>query len=253
MNYRIKKYGEVNMTELQKVKFETVKFMRGKYMLDEIGDGKNELKFKQGKKTILTIYLYEDKLVFLIIFGKAEREKFENIKSEFSRYIQDYYDNSKTYHDGKWMFINVLNLEVLEEVKKLMQIKKKPNRKPFVKDNAFYSMCGHRCDLCLHYTGESITEDLRKKLIEHSNNVYGHYDWSMRCSGCNTDGCHCNSDNLCDQLKCAYEKGLKACIECNEYPCIKATAGYQGLEARNISADDVTWAILPYVPYQYEK
>ena len=25
-------------------------FMRGKYCLDEIGDGKNELKFKQGQK-----------------------------------------------------------------------------------------------------------------------------------------------------------------------------------------------------------
>lgn len=241
------------MTEILKVKFETVKFMRGKYMLNEVGDGKNELKFKHGKKTILTIYLYEDRLVFLIIFGKVEREIFIKIKNEFSQYIQDYYDNSKTYHDGKWMFIEVLSLEVLEEVKRLIQIKKKPNRKPFSSENAFYSLCGHRCDLCLHYTGDTITEEFRKKLVEHSHNVYGNYDCSMRCSSCNTEGCHCNTNEICDQLKCAFEKGFTACIDCNDYPCIESTAGYKGLEARCISAEDVTWAILPYVPYQYEK
>ena len=40
------------MKELEKISHETMVFMRGKYRLDEIGDGKNELKFKQGQKTI---------------------------------------------------------------------------------------------------------------------------------------------------------------------------------------------------------
>ncbi len=239
-------------TELQKVSRETVKFMRGKYRLNEVGNGNNELKFKQSKKTILTVYIHEEKFTFLIIFGKSEREKFEMVKSEFSQYIQDYYENSKTYHDGKWMFIDVAALDILEEVKKLIEIKKKPNRKPLPSENAFYSLCGHRCDLCLHYTGDTISEEFRKKLVEHSDHVYGAYDCSMRCSGCNTEGCHCNDEKgMCDSLKCAHEKGLAACVECDKYPCFETTAGYKGLEAKSISADDVTWAILPYVPYQY--
>ena len=44
------------MNTLEKISYETMKFMRSKYLLDEVGDGKDELKFKQGKKTILTIY-----------------------------------------------------------------------------------------------------------------------------------------------------------------------------------------------------
>jgi hypothetical protein len=33
---------------------------------------------------------------------------------------------------------------------------------------------------------------------------------------------------------------------------IKAVAGYHnGIEARSILADDVTWGILPYVEWQY--
>lgn len=49
------------MTILEQVSHETMVFMRGKYRLDEIGDGKDELKFKQGSRTIVTIYIREDR------------------------------------------------------------------------------------------------------------------------------------------------------------------------------------------------
>jgi len=57
------------------------------------------------------------------------------------------------------MYIDISTLEQLEDVKKLILIKKKPNRKPFPKDNAVYSKCGQRCDLCIHYT--NISEELQ--------------------------------------------------------------------------------------------
>lgn len=165
------------MNTLEMVSHETMVFMRGKYRLDEIGDGKDELKFKQGQKTVLTIYIHEDKYTFLIIFGKKEREIFELQRENFSKYICDYYDNAKTFHDGKWMFIDVTSMEHLEEVKKLIQIKKKPNRKPFSKENALYSMCGQRCDLCIHYTGT--TDEQRAVMEEYLVKMWGTTDWSM--------------------------------------------------------------------------
>lgn len=42
----------------------------------------------------------------MIIFGKAERDKFENSREEFSEYINSFYDNTKQYHDGKWLYID---------------------------------------------------------------------------------------------------------------------------------------------------
>ena len=42
-----------HQTELQKVSEETMRFMRGQYALDEVSDGKDELKFRRGGKTIL--------------------------------------------------------------------------------------------------------------------------------------------------------------------------------------------------------
>lgn len=235
---------------LNKISEETMRFMRGKYRLDELSDGKNELKFRQGKKTILTINIHEDKFTFLVIFGRAEREKFVQERHNFSKYIQDYYDNSKTYHDGKWMFIDVTSLDVLDEIKRLIMIKKKPNRKPFPKENAVYGKCGHRCDLCIHFAGGTISDEFRKELEERLTRVWNITDWSMRCSGCGTSGCHTN-DELCDQLKCAKEKGCDTCVACKEYPCSNATAASSKIEAKSILADDVTWAILPFVPNQY--
>jgi hypothetical protein len=37
-----------NKTELEKVSEETMRFMRGKYIADEIGDGNDTLRFRRG-------------------------------------------------------------------------------------------------------------------------------------------------------------------------------------------------------------
>jgi len=238
-------------TEMQKVGEETIRFMRGKYALDEVPGkyyGIDCLKFRQGKKTIVSVNIHEDHYDFQMIFGKTEREKFETQRDAFAQSIIDLYDQAHTYHDGKWMLIRVDSLQTLEDVKKMIIIKKKPNRKPFPKEHAVYGKCGHRCDLCIHFSGGTISEALRKELEERLARVYHNTDWTMRCSGCATPGCHTEQ---CDQLKCAKEKGCDTCVSCKQYPCTKATVGYAKLEAKSMLANDVTWAILPYVPYQY--
>jgi hypothetical protein len=240
---------------LQKVSEETIRFMRGKYVLDEV-PGKyydiDCLKFRQGKKTILSINIHEDHYDFQVIFGKAEREKFEARCSEFPKTIQDLYDKERKLHDGKWLLIRVEDMAILEVVKKLILIKKNPNRKPFPKEQAVYGDCGHRCDLCVHYTGDTISEDFRKELQERIKRVYGLKpdEKFPPCNGCSNGGITGKFD--CDQIKCAKDKGASRCMDCAEYDCGKASVGWKpAIEARSISAADVTWAILPYVDGQY--
>ena len=238
------------MTKLEQISHETMKFMRGKYCLDEIGDGKDELKFKQGAKTILTVYIKEECFTFLIIFGKKEREQFEAVREDFSPWILKVYDDAQTYHDGKWMFIDVNEPERLAEIKRLILIKKKPNRKPFPRENALYSKCGQRCDLCIHYEGMS--EELRSDIEPRLTRVWDITDWSMRCGGCYSDNCY---DKNCEQMKCAVKNDAAICRECSEYPCINAGVGNitSMIHTKVMLADDITWAILPYAPMQYEE
>lgn len=244
------------MTEFERVGLEIVKFMRGKYKLDEVAGmyyGIPCLKFRQGRKTIVSINLHENHYDFQIILGKTEREKFEAMRHELPTEIQELYDNERTLHDGKWLLIHVDDLHTFEAVKKLILLKKNPNRKPFSKEGAVFGKCGHRCDLCVHYTG--INEEFRDSLIPHLNAVYGNSDWSMRCTGCDTSGCYCcgEGNELCDPLKCLSQSKLSTCFGCENYPCEQATVGYRQVEHKSMSADDVTWAILPYVPHQYER
>lgn len=248
-------------TELQKVSEETMRFLRGKYVLDEVGNGKDELKLRRGGKTVLTIYIREDRYDFLVILGKAERELFDIRRNEFPQLIQDIYDKSKTYHDGKWILIPVTDLHTLEAVKQLLMIKKKPNRKPFPKEHAIYSSCGHRCDLCVHFNGGTISDEFREELKERLIRVYaggvgdGSYwgDDMEFCDGCHTGGL--DKSFSCDSLKCAAENGVDKCQNCHKNPCDKSHHFYQGLKpsihANTIAADDVTWTILPYVYMQY--
>lgn len=81
-----------------------------------------------------------------------------------------------------------------------------------------------------------MSDDIRAMIELHLINVYGG-GWSQRCPGCGVQ--EVGKPHPC--------MGADWCDECE-----KATVGYKGLEPRNISADDVTWAILPYVAYQYE-
>lgn len=144
------------LTELQKVNEETMRFIRGKYFLDEIGNGIDELKLNVSGQTVLTINIREDRYDFFFVFEKAERELFEVRRNEFSQRIQEIYHKSRTYDDGKVIIISVTDLQTLEAVKQLILIKMKPNRKPFPKEQAIYASSGHRCDLCVHYNGGTI-------------------------------------------------------------------------------------------------
>lgn len=84
------------MTEFEQVGLEIVKFMRGKYRLDEVAGMYYDipcLKFRQGKKTIVSINLHKDYYDFQIILGKAEREKFEAIRNELPIEIQNIVTN----------------------------------------------------------------------------------------------------------------------------------------------------------------
>jgi hypothetical protein len=206
------------MTALQKVSAETMRFIRGKYVLDEVGNGNDEVIFRDGDETVLTITIRGG-----------------------------YYD----FCIGGNM-IHVFDGESLEKAKKLILAQKEPNRKPFPKERAIYGGCGHRCDLCVHYTGGTVSEAFRSEMQERVRRVYGLKpdEAFPPCNGCANGGITGKSD--CEQMKCAQEKGVVRCMDCAEYDCGRASVGWKpAIEPRSISAEDVTWAILPYVDGQY--
>ncbi|WP_069268987.1 DUF3788 domain-containing protein [Paraburkholderia nodosa] len=69
-------------------------------------------------------------LSVLVVLGRAEREKFEERRYFWSPPLVKQYDESRTYHDGKWMTIPILSVDDRVEVTDLMRMKR-PTLTPF--------------------------------------------------------------------------------------------------------------------------
>ena len=87
-----------------------------------------EYKFRKGGKTLCAFYFKGNTLGFMIIFGKDERSKVEEIRDELSSNVLETYDNAETFHDGKWVMFNLTNNSIIDDLKKLLFIKRNPNR-----------------------------------------------------------------------------------------------------------------------------
>ncbi|MDV3429643.1 MAG: DUF3788 domain-containing protein [Bacillota bacterium] len=90
---------------------------------------KYEYKYRRGGKTLCALYAKKDCFGFMVIFGKDERAKFEADKQNYSLEVQKVYDESKTYHDGKWMMFGLTDTSLFADMEKLLLIKRKPNKK----------------------------------------------------------------------------------------------------------------------------
>ena len=86
------------------------------------------VQYKRNKKTIVTLFPERESFTVLLIFGKSELEKIAANKALFSETIIDLIDNTKQYHDGKWVWIKYQNGFVIDDIKELIQIKRKPDK-----------------------------------------------------------------------------------------------------------------------------
>ena len=88
-----------------------------------------EYKYRRGGKTLCALYARRNCVGFMVILGKEERLKFETERGSYSEEVQSVYDESPTYHDGKWMMFEPADTSLFEDFIRLLKIKRKPNRK----------------------------------------------------------------------------------------------------------------------------
>ena len=105
-----------------------------KYEMDRLWNtgGKKwdyEYKYRRGGKTLCALYAKDHTIGFMIILGKSERERFEAEQENYSSAIIKMYDESVTYHDGKWMMFELTDLSLMEELMKLLYMKRRPNKR----------------------------------------------------------------------------------------------------------------------------
>ena len=90
---------------------------------------KYEYKYRKGGKTLCALYARENCIGFMIVLGKDERIKFEAEKETYSKEVQEIYDNTHTYHDGKWIMFEPIDTSLFSDFIRLLCVKRKPNKK----------------------------------------------------------------------------------------------------------------------------
>lgn len=105
-----------------------------KYDMERVWDhgGKTwtyEYKYRRGGKTLCALYARENRIGFMVIFGKEERAKFEKDRDGYAKEVQRIYDEAQTYHDGKWMMFEPTDTSLFDDFLRLLALKRKPNRK----------------------------------------------------------------------------------------------------------------------------
>lgn len=88
-----------------------------------------EYKYRRGGKTLCALYARENCVGFMVILGRNERLKFEADRDHYAKETQRVYDESLTYHDGKWLMFQPTDTQLFPDFIRLLQIEKKPNRK----------------------------------------------------------------------------------------------------------------------------
>ena len=87
-----------------------------------------EYKYRRGGKTLCALYAKEQTIGFMVILGKGERTKFESMREMFSNAAQKIYDETTTFHDGKWLMFELKDTSLFNDIERLLSIKRKPNR-----------------------------------------------------------------------------------------------------------------------------
>lgn len=88
-----------------------------------------EYKYRRGGRTLCALYARENCVGFMVILGREERLKFEAAQESYSKEIQRVYEESQTYHDGKWMMFEPVDTTLFADFLKLLAIKRKSNKK----------------------------------------------------------------------------------------------------------------------------
>jgi hypothetical protein len=81
------------------------------------------LRYKKSK-SFCTLIPERNQFFVQIVFGKAEREKAQKVLHELGPDVRAAYKKAKTYYDGKWLFAAVERDEVLNDIGKLLAVKR---------------------------------------------------------------------------------------------------------------------------------
>jgi len=86
------------------------------------------IRYRKSGKTLCSLFPEKGGLTVLIVLGKKESEKALSTRDELNSKIKELLGNTDQLHDGRWLWIRLLTVEDTDDVKKLLQVKRKTKK-----------------------------------------------------------------------------------------------------------------------------
>ena len=87
-----------------------------------------EIRYRRSGKSLCTLYPEKGAFTVQIVLGMKESGQATERLHEFSPEIADLITNTDQLHDGRWLWIRVPGKDTADDTKRLIQIKKKPQK-----------------------------------------------------------------------------------------------------------------------------
>lgn len=87
------------------------------------------VKYKKVGRTLCTLYPMRGYFIALIVIGDREMTETERMLPTFTEYFQQLYYETKTGMGQKWLMIDVTDIEILEDVKQCVAIRRGKKRR----------------------------------------------------------------------------------------------------------------------------
>ncbi len=88
------------------------------------------VKYQKSGKSLCTLYPVDGYFIALVVIGAKEDEVMETSLTELTPYIVGLYHKTAFSCGGRWLMIEVTDLDILRDIKKLMAIRVKPKKVP---------------------------------------------------------------------------------------------------------------------------
>ena len=83
-------------------------------------------RYRRSGKSLCTLYPEKGAFTILVVLGKREVEQFEQHRAEYSTKTVELFTSARQLHDGRWLWIRVLNESDTQDVERLLVMKRKP-------------------------------------------------------------------------------------------------------------------------------
>ena len=84
------------------------------------------IRYRKSGKTLCYFFPENNAFSILIVLGAKESEKVELIKNKLNKKVKTIFDNTEQLHDGRWMWIRILEKSDIDSLILLLNAKKKP-------------------------------------------------------------------------------------------------------------------------------